>query len=128
MQLKLHVQLFFIHQYIYTGVSCNSANLDFSPLVDSLLSNEERSFTPFPLMKRTLDRSFLLASLLPRRKRFPLVSTAIGRPDACVFFLVTYVCTHARMRVHAHARVGVHSRLACVWRGYDTAVPLHAGT
>jgi len=98
------MQLFFIHQHIYVGVSRNSANLDLSPLVDSLLSNEERSFTPFPLMKQTLGRPFLLASLLPRRKRFPLVSTAAGRTRACSSSLHTSARTHARTHVRTYAR------------------------
>jgi len=116
------MQLFFIHQHIYVGVSRNSANLDLSPLVDSLLSNEERSFTPFPLMKQTLGRPFLLASLLPRRKRFPLVSTAAGRTRACSSSLHTSARTHARTHARTYVRMHASTRARSRGRAFSTCV------
>jgi len=88
----------FLHQRLYGHVTVSIST--FSP---SLLSNRERSFTPFPLMKRTLAVSPCLP-LLPPRKRFPLVSIAAGRTRACSSSLRASVLTHASARARSRGR------------------------
>lgn len=89
------------------------------PLVDSLLLNEERSFTPFPLMKRTLAVHFSSPPSFRRGNVFhlfpPVVGRSVGRPDACVLFLA-FALTHARNYTRTLGRGRAFSTCVCATR------------
>lgn len=107
------MQLFFPLAYL-PGVSCNSANLGLSPLVDSLLSNEKRSFTPFPLMKRTLSPS--VSPCLPSSAA-ETFSTCFHRGRAGrARVLPHYVRTHAREYTRTLAWACILSARVCAAR------------
>lgn len=116
------VYSFFFSLAYLPGVSCNSANLGLSSLVDSLLSNEERSFTPFPLMKRTARTlSLSVSPCFPSSaaETFSRFGTCFHRDRRAVFF---HVRTHAREYTRARALTHASTRARSRGRAFSARV------